>query len=360
MGIEISLHSFVLGFLFGCGVFFAVWRVTYLGPSSGTENYATDSQLERIRPSLASYRVNNTRGSTGETREESHCSIRRLRLLVLILSAPKGTIRRNAIRGTWLHDYSEGSLTVTSRFLVGTLGISGEELAGGLEKENANFKDLLLLPSLLDSYSNLTAKVLLGMQWAAENVQFDYVLKTDDDSYVRLERLMRVLEAMRCPENLFWGYFMGYGFPVSTGKWKEKEWFLCPHYLPYAMGGGYVLSQSTVSLLLRFSHRLKMYSNEDVSMATWLAPYRLLRKHDLRFDVESVPRGCNNNHLISHKCRVRMFYDKYTSLTKNHTYCPLEKEVHPGYIYNWTANPLHCCSRIRGLPVTNEIDLSYL
>ena len=351
----------MLGFLFGCGVFLAVWRVTYYGPSFGSETSITDSQLERSRPSLGSHQVANTpesRGATGETRVNPYCSSRQLRILVLILSAPKGTIRRNAIRGTWLHDFTYGSLSVTSRFLIGTLGISKEELAGGLEKENANFKDLLLLPSLLDSYSNLTAKVLLGMQWAAENVPFDYVLKTDDDSYVRLERLVRVLEAMRCPENLYWGYFMGSAFPEATGKWKEKEWFLCPHYLPYAMGGGYVLSRSTVSLLLRFSHRLKMYSNEDVSMATWLAPYHLLRKHDLRFDVESMTRGCNNHHLVSHKCRVRTFYDKYASLTRNHTYCAKEKEVHPGYIYNWTVNPLYCCTRAKGLPMTDELDLS--
>ena len=374
---DISLHSFILGFLFGCCAFLAVWLslgwVLCVGPAcGGGHSSAEDAQLEQSRPPLAlgSQPATPAPRAPASSSPSSHsdpiqpqeaggdagCPSRHLHIFVLILSAPKGTLRRNAIRGTWLHQYStnNGAVTITPRFVVGTQGISAEELASGLEKENGSFKDLLLLPFLRDSYSNLTAKVLLGLQWAMEHVQFDYVIKTDDDSYVRLERLVLALERLHCPEKLYWGYFMGYAFPEASGKWRERGWFLCPHYLPYAMGGGYVLSRKTVSLLSHFSHRLKQYSNEDVSMATWLAPYRLLRKHDLRFDVESVQRGCNNNHIISHKERVRSMYDKFMCLKKNNTYCSEEKEIHPGYVYNWTALPLHCCERVRGLLVTDE------
>ena len=177
------------------------------------------------------------------------------------------------------------------------------------------------------------------------------MVKTDDDSYIRIEKLAAALIKMNCEERLYWGYFMGHAFPELTGKWAETRWFHCPHYLPYAMGGGYVLSRRTVQAIVRFSSRLKLYSNEDVAVASWLAPYRLVRKHDLRFNVESLSHGCNNGYIISHKERVRMLYEKYTSLLRNRTLCSEEKEIRPAYVYNWTVSPLQCCERLKGLQV---------
>lgn len=34
-----------------------------------------------------------------------------------------------------------------------------------------------------------------------------------------------------------------------SGKWKETDWFLCDNYLPYARGGGYVISRSIVDFV---------------------------------------------------------------------------------------------------------------
>lgn len=36
-----------------------------------------------------------------------------------------------------------------------------------------------------------------------------------------------------------------------NGKWQEKDWFLCDNYLPYALGGGYVISRSIVDYVGR-------------------------------------------------------------------------------------------------------------
>ena len=278
------------------------------------------------------------------------CPSRPLHLFILVLSAPSGSLRRTAIRGTWVHDYRNRVVKVTTKFLVGTYELE-EERASALGKEEEMFGDLLLLKGLKDSYWNLSAKVLLGLEWANDNLEFDYLVKVDDDSYVRVEGISNVLRELHCDKHLYWGYFMGQAFPEPTGKWAELKWFHCPHYLPYAMGGGYVISQRTVRMLVQFSDRLILYNNEDVTVASWLAPYRLNRKHDIRFNVESLSHGCNNGYLISHKEKVRSFYVKYSSLIKNGTLCEQEKEIHPAYIYNWTGSPLDCCKRVKGLPV---------
>ncbi len=395
-----SLHSFILGFVLGCTVFcvlgFAgVWRLVvcldcaaessseypvYLpvrpydlyrsfpqprgSPRNGNINTTIDPRESVVNVSPRDYRngsVNATSTPSGPSTGSPPnawsvgCPTRPLHLAVLILSSPRGVMRRTAIRGTWLHNYRTFRLQVTSMFLVGTEGMNKDKI-GNLTQEDKLFHDMLLLPGLVDTYANLSTKVLMGLQWAHRNIDFDFLVKTDDDSFVRLEELEAVLRRLECDQRLYWGYFMGHAVPETSGKWAEKRWFNCPHYLPYAMGGGYVLSRRVVDLLMLYPERLRCYSNEDVTIGSWLAPFHLVRKHDLRFNVESLSHGCSNNYLISHKERVRTFYDKYTSLVKNHTLCLEEKEVRPAYVYNWEVSPLRCCSRTKALQIPSLDD----
>ena len=371
---QISMLSFVLGFLLGCTVFLIVgvhtmMHTVCIGSCATNGVVHTRSSGLRVRfedkPTLAmttTFKASPTttqikKATNGivsaEVTKPSGCPNRPLHLVLLILSSPTGVSRRNAIRGTWLHDYRSSRLKVTAKFLIGLLNLSRRRI-GNLTNEEATFGDMLLLPDLRDSYSNLSTKVLMGLKWAYEGATFDFVIKTDDDSYVRIEKVAAALIKMNCEDRLYWGYFMGHAFPELTGKWAETRWFHCPHYLPYAMGGGYVLSRRTVQALVRFSSRLKLYSNEDVAVGSWLAPYRLVRKHDLRFNVESLSHGCNNGYIISHKERLRMLYEKYTSILRNKTLCSEEKEIRPAYVYNWTVSPLRCCERQKGLQVVAD------
>lgn len=365
----IYIFPFVLGLLMGC----AVVLLTHLNCWSWGELWTCQEKereveiLLQVAPAPQLYipqdsqkgeviRENNQQFPPSNNKKHvvslvSGCPDRPLHLVILILSAPSSSLRRTAIRGTWAHDYRNRVVKATTKFLIGIYELDYEKV-NSITQEQEMFGDILILKNLKDSYSNLSAKVLLGMQWANSNMEFDYLVKVDDDSYVRVEATSNALRKLSCDQHLYWGYFMGHAYPEPSGKWAEQKWFHCPHYLPYAMGGGYVISQRTVKMLMKFSHRLILYNNEDVTVGNWLAPYRLNRKHDLRFNVESLSHGCNNGYLITHKERVRTFYAKYTSLIRNGTLCTEEKEVRPAYVYNWTVSPLNCCKRIRGLPVT--------
>ena len=48
------------------------------------------------------------------------------------------------------------------------------------------------------------------------------------------------------------------------------------HYLPYALGGGYVLSEDVVRYVVRNEAWLTRYNNEDASLGVWLAPLNLV------------------------------------------------------------------------------------
>ena len=94
-------------------------------------------------------------------------------------------------------------------------------------------------------------------------------------------------------------------------------------YLPYALGGGYVLSSDLVSFIASNSARLQLYGSEDVSVGVWLAPLaRLNRVHDERFDTEFVSRGCLDSYLVTHKQSVEEIRTKQYSIVATGTFTP--------------------------------------
>ena len=366
----VSLNSFVLGFLVGCVVFYAlhctgsvdvcidckVQRAPLPYPPSPLPTHSAPLSLSMrfansSSPSVASTARVATEPATVARSERGGCPRGLLRLVILILSTPGGSLRRNAIRGTWMHDSPASLVKLTLKFVVGTGGLAAEQF-GQLSSESEMFQDLLLLSEHREAYSNLTAKVLASLVWADRNLDFDFLVKADDDSYVRIPALEVAVRELGCPRDLYWGFFMGHAVPETAGRWAEKHWTICPHYLPYAMGGGYVLGRHVVRLISRFHKHFKLYSNEDVSLGSWLAPFHVTYRHDLRFNTEAASHGCNNHYIISHKEKVRSIYEKYVNLMKNGSLCSEEKEIRPAYLYNWSApSPLLCCERIKGLPV---------
>ena len=71
--------------------------------------------------------------------------------------------------------------------------------------EGHTHHDLLLLSHLVESYHNLTRKVLYTFQWADENLKLSYLLKCDDDSYVRLKTMTQKLAKRTSTIGLYWG-----------------------------------------------------------------------------------------------------------------------------------------------------------
>ena len=154
-----------------------------------------------------------------------------------------------------------------------------------IQDENSAYSDLLLLP-VLDSYPTLTKKVLTTMVMLHRNVEFKFLAKVDDDTYVRIPEVVDELHNTNYEKSLYWGFFDGRAPVQKTGKWQEANYVLCDRYLPYALGGGYVLSRDLVAYIAENSEKFQTYRNEDISVGTWLAPLKVNRVHDVRFDTE--------------------------------------------------------------------------
>jgi len=269
-------------------------------------------------------------------------------LLVIALSSPDGKTRRDTIRQTWYSE-SQKHQDVLLKFVIGTMNM-GEAKLTEIDKENEEHKDLLLLDNLIDSFANLTRKVLYSYIWAHSEVKFSYLLKCDDDTFVVLETLLDELRGRMSSRMYYWGFFDGRASVKRAGKYQEFGWYLCDKYLPYALGGGYILSADLVKLIALNSGHLKLYVNEDVSVGAWLAPYDIERNHDVRFDTEYQSRGCNNAYIVTHKQTTQLMLEKHKTLKKAGKLCQKEVQYKPSYIYNWDRPPSECCRRQAGIP----------
>ncbi|GAB1607917.1 beta-1,3-galactosyltransferase 6-like [Argonauta hians] len=261
-------------------------------------------------------------------------------LVVLIVSAPSDENFRAVLRETWL---SKVPQDVVTRFVIGTAGLP-PDLTDRLSRENVRHQDLILLPGVVDSYRNLTLKVLEGFLWIDNNIDYKYVLKTDQDTYVRLGRIEKELRST-AKDRLYWGFFDGRAHVKKQGKWKEQSFVLCDRYLPYAVGGGYVLSADLVHFIAVNRNLLQLFHSEDVSVGVWLAPLAINRIHDPRFDTEYMSRGCNNLYLVTHKQSMQDIQKKHEHLLKNGHLCMSEFKRRRSYVYNWDVLPTQCCDR---------------
>ncbi|TSY83920.1 Beta-1,3-galactosyltransferase 6 [Bagarius yarrelli] len=261
-------------------------------------------------------------------------------LVVLITTGPKYTERRSIIRSTWL---SKTDPDVLSLFAIGTEGLPSEDMRT-LEMEQRRHGDLLLLPELRDSYENLTLKLIHAYSWLDQKLDFRFVLKADDDTFARLDLLQEELKT-KDPRRLYWGFFSGRGRVKAAGKWKESAWELCDYYIPYALGGGYVLSADLVRYVRLNAAYLKTWQSEDVSLGTWLAPVDVKRLHDPRFDTEYKSRGCSNKYLVTHKQSLEDMLEKHQTLQRDGRLCKEEVKLRLSYVYDWNVPPSQCCQR---------------
>ena len=186
-------------------------------------------------------------------------------IFVLILTTYKSLDRRDAIRKTWLNFAVASRFKVIHKFVLGKRDLDAREIEN-LDAENGENEDLLFLDDLKDSYQNLTLKVLRSFRWINENVDCKFVLKVDDDSFVRLGKLLEDLEQRQKYGRIYWGFFRGDANVKPRGPWAEPNWVLCDKYLPYANGGGYVLSQDLVNYISAQSSMLQCFNSEDVSV----------------------------------------------------------------------------------------------
>ena len=283
---------------------------------------------------------------TNSDSKQDLTSVDKILLVVVVFSSVSNTERRDAIRETWLRLSADRK--IKHYFIVGTLDLNESQL-NSLYTEQRLHNDLVLFPHLKDTYSSLSHKLLSTLKWFSHKIEFNYLVKVDDDSFLRVDLLFdELLErtvSKTDPKPLYLGFFDGRAHVKRSGHWSEQNWILCDRYLPYALGGGYVISEELVDFVAENARLLQLFVSEDVSLGVWLSPLNINRIHDIRFDTEYMSRGCLNRHIITHKQSPKQLNILYKNLQTFGKLCKTEIETKYSYEYNWNTQPSLCCHR---------------
>ena len=200
-------------------------------------------------------------------------------LLIMVPIRPDAFEKRRLIRGTWYKGYKKSN-EVILRFIIGIKAIS-KRLSEDLREENSTFGDIVFIDHKETSKA-LTNKTIALIKWATDNVEFTYMMKCDDDTYVYVDNVISELKKRPTNTSLYYGKIIHYA-PVMRNrrmKWSDPHWDLGDMYMPYALGGGYILSSDLVTMLAEQADYLKWHPNEDTAVGSWLVPYEYEQRSD--------------------------------------------------------------------------------
>jgi len=227
-------------------------------------------------------------------------------LFIGVMSDPFNFEKRQGARQSWMMDPNFESGKVYARFFMGKSKDPIVNEAVQLEAEK--FQDIVFIDFFEDYYA-ITNKTLAIMKYASREVAPRYVMKCDDDTYVRLDRLIPLLENYQ-KEYLYLGSMTMKGKPIRDprSKWYlSLEDFPYPTFPPFAHGPGYILTKNLADFISDQSsaNQLKIFILEDVSLATWVdraknefgMPVDILHNHNF------LNGGCTANSITGHYLR---------------------------------------------------------
>lgn len=131
---------------------------------------------------------------------------------------------------------------------------------------------------------------------ADRNAEFEFLMKTDDDTFVDTKKVAHELLKLQDTKNMIWSSFREYWPVQSFGKWREDKYNSLT-YPPFPCGSGYVLSEDVVSYLVDNSEDLFNFQGEDTSIGIWLSPLSPFYKNDCWSCSDCHNFACNQPQL---------------------------------------------------------------
>ena len=171
----------------------------------------------------------------------------RFKLVALVSTHALHTGRRKLIRYYW-GNHSRWTTPFQWKVIFVT-GFFSSFQKIQLHAEADTYKDTLI-ESVEEDFYTLSFKVMLGLKWVQANLKYDFLLKCDDDVFVNIDRLMRLLLTTR---DQYFGQKMEFQPVEREGRYGVSvEEHPSPIYDPFCSGGGFVLSHLTVSRMIPF------------------------------------------------------------------------------------------------------------
>ncbi|KAB0793749.1 hypothetical protein PPYR_13369 [Photinus pyralis] len=211
-------------------------------------------------------------------------------LLILVHSAPNNYHRRKSIRETWGSKLQNASI-----FFM--LGLARESrLQKKIAEENRNHRDIVQ-GTFLDVYRNVTYKHVMSLKFAIYHCpNAKYILKTDDDVFVNMPRIVNFLTVDLSPygaERLLSCSKRAHS-PVKRSfrsKWRVSfNEYQNEYYPAYCPGWVIMYSPDVIFVLYREVQKFDYFWIDDVLITGILRERENIEIHD----ATSMILPCDN------------------------------------------------------------------
>ncbi|KAH7570183.1 hypothetical protein ACOSP7_018164 [Xanthoceras sorbifolium] len=221
-------------------------------------------------------------------------------LFIGILSAGNHFAERMAVRKSWMQHKLITSSKVVARFFVALHGRKDINL--DLKKEAEYFGDIVIVP-YMDTYDLVVLKTVAICEYGVHTVATEYIMKCDDDTFVRVDAVIKEAKKVHENKSLYVGNMNYYHKPLRYGKWAVtyEEW---PEeeYPPYANGPGYIVSSDIAWFIVAEfeKHKLRLFKMEDVSMGMWVEKFSSSKPVEYVHSLKFCQFGCIEDYYTAH------------------------------------------------------------
>ncbi|XP_042484948.1 hydroxyproline O-galactosyltransferase GALT2-like [Macadamia integrifolia] len=244
-----------------------------------------------------------------------------VQLFIGILSASNHFAERMAVRKTWMQSSEIKSSNVVVRFFVALN--PRKEVNALLKKEAAYFGDIVILP-FLDRYELVVFKTIAICEYGVRNLTAAYIMKCDDDTFVRVDTVLKEIKGFSPKKSLYMGNLNLLHRPLRHGKWAVtfEEW---PEavYPPYANGPGYIISSDIARFIVsqQANASLRVFKMEDVSMGMWVGQFNSTTAVQYSHNWKFCQYGCLQDYYTAHYQSPRQMICLWDKLSRGRANC---------------------------------------
>ncbi|NWT29525.1 B3GN5 glucosaminyltransferase, partial [Pheucticus melanocephalus] len=185
------------------------------------------------------------------------CQQQDVLLLLFVKSSPENRYRRDAIRQTWGDEKyvrSQLNANIKTLFALGrpTHHLQKTQQQRDLELEDQKYQDLIQ-QDFLDTFHNLTLKLLLQFRWVnAYCPHARFIMSADDDIFIHMPNLIAYLQSLTQmgAQDLWIGRVHRGSPPIRDRRSKyyvPYEMYQWPSYPDYTAGAAYVISNDVAA-----------------------------------------------------------------------------------------------------------------
>ncbi|KAH9684007.1 Hydroxyproline O-galactosyltransferase GALT3 [Citrus sinensis] len=247
-------------------------------------------------------------------------SRKRLVMLIGVFSTGNNFERRMALRRSWMQYPAVRSGDVAVRFFIGLH--KNRQVNFELWKEAQAYGDIQIMP-FVDYYSLISLKTIAICIFGTKILPAKYIMKTDDDAFVRIDEVLSNLKEK--PSNgLLFGLM---SYDSSPQRDKDSKWYISneewPHssYPPWAHGPGYIISRDIAKFIVQGHQErdLKLFKLEDVAMGIWIEQFKNTGQEvHYMSDDRFYNAGCESDYILAHYQGPRMVLCLWEKLQKDH------------------------------------------